>query len=217
MTTISICTLSYGEKYHKFLPKWINAVSKLNRYPDEIIIAHDITDDRIIKYVESFNNVVTIKINGDYIKTPAFLFNIPISYSKSEWIVRSDVDDRLLPHCLDYIDTCEYDIVCFSHIDSNGDVNLRGLADFSEILHSNILPSSSPFKRWIWEKDKIQDSRWEDWIFWINAYKNGATMMPTKTVDFMYNSNNGISKNISEPEILEAKKIIANIIKNMES
>ena len=89
--------------YGKFISDWLDSILNQTVKPKEIIIVlginHNTPEDVIMKAKE--NNVKIIYENN--IKSMGNLINQAINVSQSEWILRIDVDDILLPNAIQEI------------------------------------------------------------------------------------------------------------------
>lgn len=187
--TVAVVTVAYGEKYRAHLTGWVRSVASLNRPPEEVIIATDDTSDALLQTLELDCIVKIIQVVPTHKHHPQVYANRAIEAAHTEWICRLDVDDRIFPHALDPIDTCEADVLCFG-ITVNGERSLQPPpVTAAEILACphNLLFAGSPFRKSAWEKTPgYQDMLYDDWRFWRDLASIGATFTPTGTIDYEY-------------------------------
>jgi hypothetical protein len=122
-----------------------------------------------------------------YTVHPQFLVNTAITVTKCDWIVKLDVDDLILPHALNSVKTCRADVLNFGY-QINGNDHVSRVVTPEEIVSrsSNEISSCSPFRRKLWERNKFLDMVFDDWGFWFQAARDGATFAATGTVDYLY-------------------------------
>ena len=180
MVTIAVVTACVGKNYHFFSSDWIQAVLKLERKPDEIIIATDLItydfDAGLIRYVPAPKE----SKSGHW----AFAVNEAIAASTADWICKIDVDDTILPHALNEVDSCEADVYCFG-IEIDGNPRYANPENILEQDNPQIF-SNSAYRRWVWEKNSYQDMYCEDALFWYSAAHEGATFAVSQRVDYIY-------------------------------
>ena len=201
--SIAVVTACVGKNYHFFSSSWIQAVLKLERKPDEIVIATDLINseiwlpDGLVRYVpvpkESRSNL------------GAFAVNQAIAVTTSDWICKIDVDDTILPHALNELDSCEADVYCFG-IEINGQGRLATEVNAEIVLAQDDpqIYSNSPYRRWVWEANPYEDMFYEDGVFWYAAAIEGATFAASPNIDYIYgNHENQVTKRVNHVEALK--------------
>lgn len=186
--TIGICTVAYGTTYHDFLPRWAQAVAALERQPNVITIAHDGVPDDIRDQVRDLLNVLWVEDRTvEHDLQPQVHVNAAIALTHADWIVKLDADDVILPHALNGVPDCTADVLNFGYRVREADhVSQRVTAEQVLRKTNNALSSASPFRRWLWERNKFRDLLFDDWAFWIEAARVGATFDATGRVDYIY-------------------------------
>lgn len=186
--TIGIVTVAHGITYHNFLPEWSRAVAALETTPDQITIVHDGIDDAITSSMADLTNVVWVHDTTTRIRNhPQILVNSAIAVTLTDWIVKLDVDDLILPHALNTVHTCESDVLNFGYrIGTNDHISRPVTANEIMERNNNPMASCSPFRRWLWERNPYRDMVFDDWAFWFDAARNGATFNATCSVDYVY-------------------------------
>ena len=186
--TIGICTVAYGTTYHDFLPRWAAAVAALERRPDLITIVHDGVSRDIRQQVHDLLTVLWVEDRGTaHELQPQVHVNAAIAVTQTDWIVKLDADDVILPHALTGVTDCAADVLNFGYRIGEADhVSQRVTAEQVLRKTNNALSSASPFRRWLWERNKFQDLLFDDWAFWIEAARAGATFDATGRVDYIY-------------------------------
>jgi hypothetical protein len=188
--TIGIVTSVYGDPYYGFLDRWSAAILELNTQPDWITIVHDgLPNDIQAKITKRLDPDWILEPRGAVFH-PQIHVNTAISVTFTDWILKVDVDDVLLPHALDGVKDFSSDVVNFGYRIGETDHPSR-IVSAEEVLQksSNSLGSCSPFRRWIWEANGFEDRLYDDWSFWIKAARSGAIFDATGRVDYLYSQH----------------------------
>lgn len=190
--TIAIVTSVYGDEYLAFLPGWAQAVAALDRKPDSIAIAYN---GQASEYQAAVNDLLDVTWVADlrpYRVHPQVRVNAAIAATQDDWIVKMDVDDRLLPHALSGWEDADADVVNFGYTVGAMQLPSRQVSA-SEMLRKagNSIGSGSPFRRWVWEQNPFEDRAYDDWVFWIKAARAGARFTATGRVDYTYTQHAG--------------------------
>lgn len=184
--SVGICTAAIGEQYHYFLPEWAEAIDQLSTEEDWVTIAHDGVDDKIRRYVDQLLHPLWVRVENTA-SNPAVNVNAAIACTGTDWIMKLDVDDLLLPHALDGVTGTDADVLCFGFRMRGTDHPGLSWATESILMKTgNLVASCSPFRRWVWEHQPFQDVIYDDWLFWINAARNGARFAGTNRIDYQY-------------------------------
>lgn len=188
VVTIGICTVAYGITYHNFLPEWGRAVAALETRPDQITIVHDGVADDIKQNMSDLRSIVWVEDRKTTFEThPQFLVNTGIPLTGTDWIIKLDVDDLILPHALNGLNNRESDVCNFGYrIGSTDHVSRSVTAEQILARTNNPIASCSPFRRWLWERNRFRDIAFDDWGFWYDAARECATFDATGTVDYIY-------------------------------
>ena len=186
--TVGICSVAYGDTYHRFLPEWSQAVAALETKPTRITIIHDGVSQEIKDIVNDNIPVMWLEDRGTtYTFHPQVLINTAITFTKCDWIVKLDADDLILPHALNGLQDVTADVWNFGYRRNGNDVVSRSVS-VDQVLQrsSNPVSSCSPFRRWLWESNQFLDMPHCDWMFWVHAARAGAQFSSTKRVDYIY-------------------------------
>lgn len=189
--TIGVVTVAHGEHYRAFLPAWAAAVSTVDRFPDAVTIVVDRLDcEHVSRAADVLGpEIVIVEIPRFEGRTPHVLANEAITFTPTDWICRLDVDDLLYPHAFTRLDDWPADVCAFG-INMNGQHGLiPPRVTATDILASphNLLFAGSPFRRSVWERTPgFRDIVYNDWGFWRDCARAGATFLPTDTIDYLY-------------------------------
>lgn len=186
--TVGICSVAYGETYHNFLGEWSQAVAALETKPDVITIVHDgVTQSTR----DAVNNLIDVLWVEDHFTQfeyhPQYLINTAISLTRADWIMKLDVDDLVLPHALNGVKDCQADVLNLGYRVGAAEF-LSQRVSTEQVLQrsSNLISSCSPFRKWLWHRNPFKDISFDDWGFWFEAAREGATFDATGTVDYIY-------------------------------
>ena len=139
MSTVTVAGAIWGEQYLQFMPGWWQALEKLERKPDQIIlgigpkvfedVVSNIPDWAVVHYF-----VLQTENHGA-------VWNQLIEHCDSEWLCVCPADDRLTPEALNDVDAAgdaELIVDSIQYL-SNGFI-WRGSWDFTNIKHLMPMP-----------------------------------------------------------------------------
>lgn len=202
--SVGIVTVAYGDTYRAFLPEWARAVQALTTQPDHFAIV----TDRIDKHVEEAIDLlpprgVAFTSDTPFRHHPQVLVNEAIREVPTDWVVKIDVDDLILPHALDNLpedaDVLMYGIVVQRA--TGEQVLLSPACTWRDILNNphNLIFSGSPFRKWLWHSNQIKDMMYEDWTFWLGCAKQQARFAASTQADYVYRlADHNISNTIDD-------------------
>ena len=168
-------------------------------YPNiEIIIVNDGSSDNTQEVAEELQKRYpdTIRIVTQENQGISEARNTGIRESLGEYILPLDSDDILDPKIISkYVNTMiqnSADIVYsdLQRFEKNQDIRLRKPFSENNILYENLPHGSSLYRKEVWAKNKGYKQNmkegYEDWEFWINAYKHNFTFHHLPEVLFYY-------------------------------
>jgi hypothetical protein len=213
--TVGIVTVAVGETYQNFLPEWANAVSNLEKQPDQITVVVDYIAEKHVRMLdETLGSWQLLTSTTQWVNHPQILANEAISITHTDWICKLDADDLIYPHALNPLNDCQDDVCAFG-INVNGQYALIPRPfTAKQILESkdNLLFAGSPFRKSIWEKTPgFQDIIYDDWAFWRACARAKATFQTTGTIDYFYrlhehNSSTGVSHAEESAQVLRREQ-----------
>jgi glycosyltransferase involved in cell wall biosynthesis len=213
MTTIAVVASCVNEPYHYFINQWKQSIGKLERRPDEVIIATDLVNE-----VTQSDDCILVPIkNKPKSGNWTVAVNDAIAHSQSDWISKIDIDDLILPHALNEIDSCEADVYCFG-IEIDGQKRLAEPNGLLEQPDPKIF-SNSVYRRWVWEKNPYQDIFCEDALFWYLAACENAVFAASTKVDYIYGRHSSqitASLNIGEALVEVHRRRLAYLARTRE-
>lgn len=187
--TIGLVAVAYGKKYRAFLPRWMRAVTMLERQPDKVMIVTDDVPSAISALGDVYlSSAVFKQAQGTFQNHPQYLVNEGIAALHTDWVCKMDIDDVIFPHALNALDTLHDADVYMFGIQLSGQWLPAHHVTRADILKSpnNLVFSGSPFRRWVWERAQYRDMICEDWMFWIDAARNGARFHASPHIDYEY-------------------------------
>ena len=186
--SIGVVAVAHGEKYRAFLPRWMRAMTMLERKPEQIMVVTDDVPDCIQRLGSAnLSSVIFKQAHGTFRWHPQFLVNEGIEAMQTEWVCKMDVDDIIFPHAFNSLHDCLADVFMFG-IQLGDHWMPAHHVTAADVLRSqhNLIFSGSPFKRSVWVKAPYRDMICEDWMFWIEAAKNGARFQASPSIDYEY-------------------------------
>lgn len=186
--SVGVVAVAYGDNYRAFLPRWMRAMTMLEQKPQQIMVVTDDVPDCIARLGDVYlSSVIFKQAHGTFERHPQYLVNEGIASMNTDWICKMDMDDIIFPHAFNGLHDCLADVYMFGiQLDEKWLPAHHITA--KDVLRSNhnLIFSGSPFKRWVWEKQGFRDMICEDWMFWIDAAKNGARFQASPNIDYEY-------------------------------
>jgi glycosyltransferase involved in cell wall biosynthesis len=186
---------SFYNGYGKYLPGWLESISKLTTKPSEITIVisgdnHGLTNNLYTKCIELIKRInVSTSFHRIYEhKGMGYARNEAVRKTNTEWIMYLDVDDRILPHAVNeiFIYENEADVICtgFQMIQNDKIVKTK---IFKNVSAKRVLQgfhcscSHSPYRKIFWEQAPyIETNDLIEQSFWIGFAHLGARFAATK-------------------------------------
>lgn len=186
--SVGVVAVAYGDTYRAFLPRWMRAMTMLEQKPKQIMVVTDDVPDCIARLGDVYlSSVIFKQAHGTFERHPQYLVNEGIASMNTDWICKMDMDDIIFPHAFNGLHDCLADVYMFGiQLDEKWLPAHHITA--KDVLRSNynLIFSGSPFRRWVWEKQGFRDMICEDWMFWIDAAKNGARFQASPNIDYEY-------------------------------
>jgi glycosyltransferase involved in cell wall biosynthesis len=223
---VSIITPVY--KNVKWLSQTINSVIEQNYDNYEIIIVNDCSPEDVKSVLEPYKNNNKIHYyEHDKNKGAGAARNTGISNCNGQYILPLDSDDVInlnlnwLVDSINKID--ENTIVTSQHSICDENMNPTGVfwpignELWSDIVHRCVIMNSSMYPKSMWTKlggydENTQLIPYEDWEFWIRAYKAGYRLnrMVGKYLNYRLHANN-ISKRVNSED---ARRMVCGYLYN---
>lgn len=166
----------------------MRAMTMLEQKPQQIMVVTDDVPDCIARLGDVYlSSVIFKQAHGTFERHPQYLVNEGIASMNTDWICKMDMDDIIFPHAFNGLHDCLADVYMFGiQLDEKWLPAHHITA--KDVLRSNynLIFSGSPFRRWVWEKQGFRDMICEDWMFWVDAAKNGARFQASPNIDYEY-------------------------------
>ncbi len=186
--SVGVVAVAYGDTYRAFLPRWMRAMTALEQKPQQIMVVTDDVPDCIARLGgANLSSVIFKQAHGTFEKHPQYLVNEGVAALQTDWVCKMDMDDIIFPHAFNGLHDCLADVYMFG-IQLGEKWLPAHHVTAKDVLRSqhNVIFSGSPFRRWVWEKQPYRDMICEDWMFWIDAAKNGARFQASPNIDYEY-------------------------------
>lgn len=180
--TIGVAMCSIGTKtpdlFAQYVEPWWDAVRKVNRQPDQIIIAHYDPDTAgITKRPDWWPKEKLTLIPTKPGRPMNELMNLTFQKAETDWLMWIGLDDLILPEAFDELDEAHQahaDILVSGCLFSNGG-QWMGRWDTSLLRTQPPIPSNSPIRRQTMiDAGGIDDCKYNDWAIWLRLAKHGA-------------------------------------------
>lgn len=174
--------------YFHFLDQWAASIRKLETQPDQVVLAVTDVEETVHRFDNPLPNLTMVQADppfglGKYL-------NRAIQACETDWIVWAGIDDHYRPHALNGLDSTDGDVVAFGIQYSSGQRWIPTHIDAAQILTvtTNLIPSGSPFRRVLWEKEpfNVDLEPFEDWALWVGFAAAGAQFCWTDQIDYDY-------------------------------
>lgn len=171
--SVTVVSCVYGSTFARFIPRWVEYVSKLNPKPDAIVVASDRPH----------------KIPGAHVFVPpaawnhpqAYYLNAAIAQADTEWVWILDIDDCAKPDALQGLERVDAGVWQMGYIRSDGEVYIPG----PEALDApgNMLVAGSAVRR---EHARFADVAYQDWHLWRRLQREGFEFAFSGRTHFHY-------------------------------
>jgi hypothetical protein len=192
MTTIGIVTTVWGEKYTRFIPKWWEAVSTLERKPDEVTVVTDSINKEVVRSHAPSDLVLNLVIvdNPDDLNFNDF-WDKAYRSCNQKWMVTCCIDDVFLPKALSAIDDADLhdaELVIDGCIMAPHNSVWSGYWNPDEIFNTITLPGNAPMTKDLYERvgGFDRDIYWSDWAFYMKAAKAGVKVYQTDNLRIIF-------------------------------
>jgi hypothetical protein len=187
MESLAIFTSSRAERYGVFFPRWWQAISELERQPDQIVIAYHesnlakVPESVPKEYASRVKLVVSNSENGlDY---P----NLGIDSADTDWVAFCGLDDQVLPNAYDELGLCSDAEILVANLQLSDGSKSFGSWDVQRMKHQNPMAFLSPFRKSLWARvGGIPKIYWSDWGFWMKAAMAGATTYQSQNLQALF-------------------------------
>jgi hypothetical protein len=191
MTTISVVSAIWGDRYRQFLPRWWDSVQALERQPEQVVI---ITDRRCFELAHStkpFGYKVPTKILGLHDElTFNEYYDRAYQECEMEWLAICCIDDVFVPEALNDIDKADEagcEMVADGVKFTNQSRIWKGYWNPSEIYRNMTMPGAAPMKKSMYERvGWPKDIYWSDWAFYMKCAKAGVKVYQSDLIRIIF-------------------------------
>lgn len=187
MASVTVATAVWGEQYVQFMPGWWDAISKLERKPDQIVLGlgREVYGD-VYATIPDDMVVHIFPLNTE---NHGAVWNALIDECASEWLCVCPADDRLTPEALNDVDAAGDAELIVDSIQYLGSGSVwRGGWDFSNIRHMMPMPQMAIARKTLYDRvgGIREDIRWSDWAFYIDAFVADARVYHSDIVRMIF-------------------------------
>ena len=192
MTTIGIVTTVWGDKYTRFISKWWEAVSALERKPDEVTVVTDSINEEAVRSQAPSDLVLNLVIvdNPNDLDFNDF-WDKAYRSCNQKWMVTCCIDDVFLPKALSAIDDADLsgaELVIDGCIMAPHNSVWSGYWNPDEIFNTITLPGNAPMTKKLYERVGGFDREiyWSDWAFYMKVAKAGVKVYQTDNLRIIF-------------------------------
>lgn len=174
--SLAIFTSSRAKRYGVFLPRWWDALTKLQRQPDQIVIVHHESNlaglpGSVPKDFQSRLKLVSTT-EEDGLEYP----NLCVGAAETDWVAFCGLDDQVMPNAYDELLAAKDAEIMVGNIVLSSGEQARSFWDIEKLKTQNTLPCHSPFRKSLWERvGGWPHVYWADWGFWMKCAMANAT------------------------------------------
>lgn len=182
-TDVSVISCIYGTSHDQFIPRWSEAIRKLNPMPREVIVASD--RRRAITWA----TVVTQPSDEVWFYPQPFYLQQALNHVTSEWVWIHDIDDVAFDDALAGVSRCEADVFQFGYHRSDGEVYMPPQLTAGEVLEAERNPfvaGSCIRTEKLREVGGFPDVALQDWALWRRLAHADATFATSDWPRFRY-------------------------------
>jgi hypothetical protein len=187
MESLAIFTTSRAERYGVFFPRWWQAISELERQPDQIVIAYH--ESNLAKVPESVPKEYAsrVKLVVSDSEDGLVYGNLCVESTDTDWVAFCGLDDQVLPNAYDELELCKDVEILVANLKLSDGSNSFGSWDTQRMKHQNPMAALSPYRKSLWQRvGGIPEIYWADWAFWMKAAMAGATTYQSKNFQALF-------------------------------
>ena len=185
--TLAIYTSSHAEHYGVFIPRYWEAIKKLNRQPDQIVILYHesnltgLPESVPVEYVSRVKLIETDKQHG------AETQNLTIGAADTDWVAFCGLDDQVFPEAYDELAHIGKAEILVGNVRQSDGRDFIGVWDRELMKRQNTLTALSPYRKALWERvGGMPDIRWNDWGFWIKCHMAGVEVAKSNNFQALF-------------------------------
>jgi GT2 family glycosyltransferase len=207
---IGVVTAAWGD-YGRWLPEWIESVRSQSLQPAQVtIVDAGMTDSfaaRLALANAGFQRYRWINLRD--FRGMGHAMNTAVAATETEWILRLDADDTLLPWALADVAlyAAEYDVVCLGAQIEGKDRFDKWISTEAVLVNRVSCFSASAYRRAYWEqRPYLEVNDWIDSAFWVGLAHLSAKFRGTRRAGFVYRKHEGsFSRTLTPDQRKEAR------------
>lgn len=193
---LAVVTAAWGT-YGRFLPDWAASIAEQTVAPAEVVLVdagiddQDARDTALVTLEDAGIDHVLVRANYEGMGAA---MNLAVSRCSTEWVIRLDADDTLLPWAIEDV----RDLAADADVVSLGAIRDGRAVLFEKVSAEWILSgrqgslAPSAFRRRFWEQAPfIEANDWIESAFWVGLAHQGARFVPTERPGFVYRQWSG--------------------------
>jgi hypothetical protein len=191
MESLAIFTSSRAERYGVFIPRWWQAISQLERQPDQIVIAYHesnlckVPDSVPKEYASRTKLVVSDSEDG------LIYGNLAVEAAETDWVAFCGLDDQVLPNAYDEIALCKDAQILVANLNLSDGSKSMGSWDLQRMKYQNPMAAHSPYRKSLWESvGGIPAIYWGDWGLWMRFAMAGANTYQSQNFQVLFDLGN---------------------------
>ena len=207
---IGVVTAAWGD-YGRWLPEWIESVRSQSLQPAQVtIVDAGMTDSVAARLAFSRAGFERYRwINLRHFRGMGHAMNTAVKATETEWILRLDADDTLLPWALSDISSyaAEYDVVCLGAKIEGKDRFDKWISTEAVLANRVSCFSASAYRRSYWaQRPYLEVNDWIDSAFWVGLAHLSAKFRGTRRAGFVYRKHEGsFSRTLTPDQRSEAR------------
>jgi hypothetical protein len=185
--TLAIYTGSQAERYGVFIPRYWEAIKRLNRQPDQIVILYhqsNLTGFADSVPLEYLSRVKLIETEKEYSTETV---NMMIGAADTDWVAFCGLDDQVFPEAYDEISHLGEAEILVGNVKMSHGSDFIGVWDLDLMKRRNPLTALSPHRKTLWERvGGCPDIGWSDWGFWIKCAMADAQTVKSQNFQALF-------------------------------
>lgn len=185
--SLAIFTSSRAEHYGVFFPRWWQAISELERQPDQIVIAYH--ESNLAKVPESVPKEYAsrVKLVVSDSEDGLIYGNLAVEAADTDWVAFCGLDDQVLPNAYDELELCSDVEILVANLKLSNGSKSYGSWDTQRMKHQNPMAALSPYRKSLWQRvGGIPEIYWGDWAFWMKCAMAGATAYQSQNFQALF-------------------------------
>jgi hypothetical protein len=185
--SLAIFTSSRAERYGVFIPRWWQAITELERQPDQIVIAYH--ESNLCKVPESVPKEYAsrTKLVVSDSEDGLIYGNLAVDAAETDWLAFCGLDDQVLPNAYDELELCSEAEILVANLKLSNGSDSFGSWDTQRMRHENPMAALSPFRKSLWQRvGGMPQIYWGDWGFWMKSAIAGATTYQSQNFQALF-------------------------------